>query len=203
MGKIAVFGGTFNPFHNGHLSILDILDQSHTFSEILIVPNYNSPLKELDADLSYRIEMFNLLESFFEKRYRSNITISDLELKREGASYTYQTVQELGLEYKSKQLLFVLGTDSFFSLHQWKETDKILTHCKLLVIRREYTEESDYKDYFKQFGRSFDEDVKLMKNPILELSSTEIRDRLKSNQSIKGLVPEQVETYLYNVWRSQ
>lgn len=203
MDKIAVFGGTFNPFHNGHLSILDILDQNHTFSEILIMPNHNSPLKELDADLSYRIEMFNLLEGFFEKRYKSNITISDLELKREGVSYTCQTVQELGLEYKSKQLFFVLGTDSFFSFHQWKEPDKILTHCKLLVIRRENTQESDCKDYFKQFDRSFDEDIKLMQNPILELSSTEIRDRLKSNQSIKGLVPDVIETYLYNVWRSQ
>lgn len=203
MDKIAVFGGTFNPFHNGHVSILDSLDQNNMFSEILIIPNYVSPLKEFDADLSYRIEMFNLLEDFFEKRYQSKITISDLELKREGVSYTYQTVQELGVDYKGKQLFFVLGTDSFFSLHQWKEPDKILTHCKLLVVRRENIQESDYKDYFKQFDRSFDEDVKLMQNPILELSSTEIRECLNSNKTIKGLVPEVIETYLYNIWRVQ
>ena len=133
MTKIAVFGGTFNPPHIGHLKIIEKLQALKKHNKIFIIPTYLPPHKELADYISAqdRLNMLNLLFANID-----NIEISDIELKKKKISYTYYTVLELKNAHKNSEIDIVIGADNFEILDEWHKINELLQTAKFIVFSR-------------------------------------------------------------------
>lgn len=130
--KIAVFGGSFDPPHRGHISVIKRL--SKRFDRVIVVPSFISPFKRDAKAASGEIRM-KMLEAAVGGI--DNVIISDYELKKGGVSYSAQTVEHFSREYKDDDIWFVIGTDMVERLDEWKDFDKLCSLCSFFVVKRE------------------------------------------------------------------
>ncbi len=139
ISKTAIFGGSFDPPHRGHISVIKRLAKK--FNRVIVVPSYISPFKQgvAAADGKMRINMLNAAVGGLE-----NVVISDYEIKKGGVSYSAETVKHFADKYKSDELYFVIGTDMVERLHEWKDFEKLCSLCTFFVVKREgYPVEKD------------------------------------------------------------
>jgi len=202
---IALYGGSFDPVHIGHLRIAEDIRETFSIEKVIFIPAYHSPLKPGSRALAEdRLNMLKLSiknNQFFD--------FDDIEIKRKGKSYTIDTI----LYYKKKigyTPVFIVGTDAFLTLHLWKEPFRLLKNANFIVAGRDKTsfyEVVEYiKDYFPFVKLRSDTDIPKdepsnvfysdMRR--LDISSTEIRNRIKEGKSIKYLVLPEVEEYIFN-----
>lgn len=186
------FGGSFDPVHIGHLIVArDVLEQLQAES-IVFLPAFQSPLKEPHvATPQQRFEMLSLAieqEKGFE--------VSSLEIERRGVSYTVDTAQELFYTLGERPT-FLVGADSIMTLHMWKEPQKLTQIAKFVIVYRN-KKSKDVVDYIKAYfpWLKEGEDYLLLSTRNIDVSSTEIRKRIKEGKSIRWLVPERVEKYI-------
>lgn len=205
----ALFGGSFNPVHNGHLILARDVLEDFKLSEVIFVPANVQPLKgELSIPPSVRLEVLRACLSL-EPRFR----VWDYEVRKGGISYTYQTLEEFHRLYSQKPL-FIMGADSFNTFPLWKEPRRILELAHLLVLYRPGFEPQVEKvkeelrvdfsvGYFKRGEVDFNGElpqVSIYRGRLVELSATEVRDRLKSGKPISYMLPERGEEILRR-WR--
>ena len=205
---IALFGGSFNPVHNGHLIVGRDVLEDFNFKEVWFVPARVQPLKgELTLPASVRLEALKEAVAL-EPRFK----VWDYELREEGPSYTYRTLEAFWQLYGEKPA-FVMGADSFNSFHLWKNPRRILSLARLVVVSRpgyplavEKVEEAlglRLKFVRVRRGRVSlprEWQVALYEGRLLEISATEIRERLFSGRSISYFLPERVEKIVRR-WR--
>lgn len=191
MKRIGVYGGTFNPIHTAHLiTAEEVCGQMH-LDRMLFVPSANHPLKESDrlVDASTRLEMVNMAIAGNEK-----FECSDIEIRQPAGSksYTVNTLMLLRDCYKNQQVKFylVIGMDNLTELHKWKEPEKLFLLSEVVVINR--------PGYFiKDVDNEFSRQVTFVPVTNIDISSTDIRNRIGENRSVKYLIPEAVENYIY------
>lgn len=187
--KLCTFQGTFNPIHNAHIRAAEFAIDNFGFDKILFIPAYNPPHKSCSTSMAQH--RFNMVKLALEKY--PGFEVSDIEYKRKGTSYTYLTVCELYKEYDiDGKLNFLIGTDAFEKLQTWYEFDKLKTLVKFIVFIREDKFEISKYNYLKDLGVDFD----FQKLPFLDISSTELREKIKNNKNISGLLPQKVEEYI-------
>lgn len=195
MGFTAIFGGTFNPFHNGHYEMLKALQQDETVDEIWLMPDRIPPHKECDflAEDDDRIKMCQIMAEEFSK---SQVCL--VEFERQGKSYTYDTVLELTKKHPNKEFVFVCGGDMFVYFEKWYRYEELLKLIPFYVFKRVGTDESEFDNCYKTFLKM---GMKIILNQakIPNISSTEFR---KNN--FKELLPQKVYDYIkskgiYNV----
>ncbi|RMD45785.1 MAG: nicotinate (nicotinamide) nucleotide adenylyltransferase [Aquificota bacterium] len=202
---IALYGGSFDPVHIGHLRIAEDIRETFSLRKVIFIPAYHSPLKPGSrASAEDRLNMLKL--SIENNQY---FDVDDIEIKRKGKSYTIDTI----LYYKEKigyTPVFIVGTDAFLTLHLWKEPSRLLKNANFIVAGRDKTsfyEVVEYiKDYFPFVVLRKDTDIpkhepsNVFYSDIrrLDVSSTEIRNRIKEGKSIKYLVLPEVEEYIFN-----
>lgn len=194
----ALFGGSFNPVHIGHLVIARDVLESFNFSEIIFVPAKIQPLKgKLSIPSKIRLELLNLAVK--EIPY---FKVWNYEIKKEGISYTVDTLK--AFKEKGKQTpVFIMGGDSFLTFPKWKDPVKILETAKIIVIKRpgynikaeEILRQLNIKKKIRRgtLRESNDinsADIFIMDGRLIEISSTEIRKRLKEGKDIRFLVPD-------------
>lgn len=182
---VGIYGGTFDPVHNGHLITAQAVLEKRNLEKIIFIPAYISPLKqEKEHTESYhRLNMLNLaIED------NDDFISSDIELKWKGVSYTIDTIKELKKTYDNLEL--IIGYDNLIVFDKWHKPDEILELCKLVVLHREVDEEPDEKNIY--FAKA-----ELLDTPTIEISSTDIRIRLASDLPIDDLVPLKVKEYIY------
>lgn len=203
--KIGVFGGAFNPVHNGHLKLIDILSRVPmkpnfaTLDKFIVIPTANPPHRsdnEFAGGLD-RVKMLRLAlkdNDVFDKNVSySKIEISDIEFSMVGKSYTYNTLKALkGLYPEAEYYLFV-GSDQLFNFKSWYKYEKILKLARIVVFSRSEEDIAKVKEFLKENG-DINADA-VYSNPF-EVSSSEIRKKLKNGESIEGLVPAVVESYI-------
>ncbi len=192
MIKIGIFGGAFNPVHNGHISMAKEAFTDLKLQKMLIIPSCKSPHKSNDGLISYehRAKMCEL--AFADVIEQGKFEISDIEKKMGGTSYTISTLRELKRIYPSDAVFFLLiGSDMLFSFDKWYRYESILGECKVVAAARQNSEYSDMCEFAAEMGR-----IKVLNLSVNEISSTEIRDKIKNNEPISGLVPESVESYI-------
>ena len=192
--RVGIYGGTFSPIHNGHVAAaLAFMEQMWLYL-LFVVPTGQSPHKQMSngATASDRLNMCRLAFEGHE-----GIIVSDTEIKRNGKSYTVDTLREF---YREDDRLFMLcGTDMMLSLDSWYQPQEIFRLCYPVYIRREDDEETKKRlieknaEYKKKYGKI----VTRINAPAVVISSEEIRKKIKEGQSIHGLVPEKVEEYIY------
>ena len=188
MQKIGLLGGTFDPVHNGHLIISEYLRVELDLEQVWFIPTKKHPLKD-NKDISspdVRHQMLNLAISGnpYFKSY-------DYEIRKEGTSFTIETLRELKKSYQSHQpeFYFFIGMDNVNDLPKWKDPEEILQICQVVAFGRPGFQPSDrVKQYLPK--------IKFIQVPLLEISSSIIRNRVQFGQSIRYLVPDSVREYI-------
>jgi nicotinate-nucleotide adenylyltransferase len=191
--KIGVLGGTFDPIHNGHLGIAESACRELGLAQVLFVPARDPWLKgrQSIAPSQHRVEMVKLAISAYP-RY----DISCVDLKRDGLSYTVDTLSDLRIEIgSSADLYFIMGMDAMEELPDWREPEHIVKMCHLVVAKRPGVDIIDLKEMEKRLT-GISEKVILIDNDLYDINSTGIRRRVSGGHSINGLVPDTVAFYI-------
>ena len=193
MERIGIYGGTFNPPHLGHIQAAKAAVQALGLSKLLLIPDNIAPHKELPPGSpgpEQRLEMLRLAAEGAPE-----LEVSDLELRREGVSYTFQTILTLKEQYPEAQLILLMGTDMFASFDTWKNTDIILSHAALGVLcRGEKGEQEAIAEKAAQLSAGGAR-VELVNNPVLAISSTQLR-RLIAFGCAEPFLPKPVAEYI-------
>lgn len=134
MSRIGILGGTFNPIHNGHIQIAQAAYKQYQLDEILFMPNHIPAYKNTGSILPgfIRLQMVQLAIEEYPSFYAS-----DYELKREGITYTYETLRQLKKDHPNDSFFFIMGADSLFQFTTWKYPEKILLYTDILVACRD------------------------------------------------------------------
>lgn len=182
MKNIAVFGGTFNPFHNGHKKLICEASKAIHFNRIIIIPSKIPPHKQAEclASEQDRIRMIELsLEDV--KLGCDEVCISDIELKREGKSYSVDTLRELKRLYPDKEykLYFIMGSDMLLYFKEWYKYKDILKLCTLVCLSRCDEDTNKLERYANELNKFGGEAMIVPVNP-LEISSSELRNAVRS-----------------------
>ena len=184
MKKIGVFGGTFNPIHRGHEKIAREFYDKFAVDKLLVIPAFVAPHKEIDGEVSpfQRFEMCKL--AFDSHEYQKyNIEVSDIEIKKEGKSYSIDTVTALYDIYNRKDnvIYFLIGTDMFLSIESWHRYEELLELCVFVVAYR-FDDVASRTRILSQRNRLVERGYKieLLENAVFEVSSTELREKIKS-----------------------
>tara|TARA_B100000131_G_scaffold56009_1_gene51267 strand:- start:9590 stop:10171 length:582 start_codon:yes stop_codon:yes gene_type:complete len=186
--KTCIFGGTFDPPHIGHLLIAQTVFESENFERLIFVPANISPAKK-NGDSSSPNERSKMLEIALINN--PNFEISDLEIKREGISYTIDTIREFvdDLKLDKEDLFFLMGSDTLKSFHTWKDPEEILNLCNIIVAIRPGFTPSDIPQWVL-------DNVRFANIPRFEVSSTNIRRRWREGKTIRYMVTKEVWEYI-------
>lgn len=194
MSRIGVFGGSFDPVHLGHLSLAsDALAQAG-LDVVLFMPVSMQPFK-LDANLStdaHRLEMLRIAT-----QHNPGFEVSELEIETGGISYTYLTLRRIReLLGPGEDLSFIAGTDSFLKIHTWKNADELLSENGILVGHRPGYKEDELEAQMHRVCSDYGTSVQVIDNKRLDISATDIRQRVATGLPIGHLVPPEVERYI-------
>ncbi len=191
--KIGIFGGTFNPIHIGHLIIAEHACEELELNKLLIIPAAIPPHKrgEIIIEGGHRLEMVKLAA-----KESPRFEVSDIELKKRGVSYSVETLRIIQARVKVlSEYYFIVGSDMVSDLNTWKEIDKLVDMCTFVVAVRPGFK----KENWKKIGLNLPPDIRekvlrhTLENPMVEVSSTDIRRRIREGKSIRYMVPKTVE----------
>ncbi len=189
MKKIAVFGGRFDPPHIGHYWVTcQVLDFRKDIEKVVLVPAFQHQWKQAVASAKQRMEM---LSTFVEEK----ITISDVELKREGVSYAIDTIRAIKEEEKA-EIFWIVGSDILLEFDRWEKADQLVSEATFLVFPRDpYQLPKEIPNGFSVLS-----DERLITS---NLSSTVIKQRRKDGLSLGGFVSPEVDKYIikHNLYR--
>lgn len=188
---MGIMGGTFNPIHLGHLMIAEEARQTFHLDKILFVPSYVTPNKQVSgATAAQRLEMTRLAVAD-----NPCFAVSDIEIKRQGRSYTVDTLREIKELYGPSYILyFISGTDTIQDLPNWHRPEEILSLCQFVGATRPDGSQSigQVIDHFGELGKH----ILKLTVPTMQISSTELRRRIANGQSVRYMMPPAVVEYI-------
>ncbi|MCR3758220.1 nicotinate-nucleotide adenylyltransferase [Clostridium felsineum] len=189
MKKKAIFGGTFNPIHNAHLKIALRSLEELKLDEVIFMPSGNPPHKN-----EKQIAPANLRYEMVREAIKDNckFKIDDYEIKREGFSYTYKTLEHFSYVEKDVEWFFIAGLDSLMDLEKWKNVNIILNLCKFIVFNRSGYDKEQIAKQKKMLERKYNNSIVFLDIEPIDISSTIIRHKIRRNEYIGDLVPEKI-----------
>jgi len=199
--NIAILGGSFDPPHKGHATIVNRLLKIYHFDEIWLMPLFQHPFNKNLSASGKRLEMVKYLE-------KGKVKVSDFEIKKKTTSYTIDTLKSLTKKHPKDKFCWIIGTDQINDFTKWKEWKEIVNNFKLIIVPRTGFKkgESELKNIAKQvFVPKNIILVDKKKFPPIYISSTLIRQRIKENKSstdsvldksISNMVPKKIEEYI-------
>lgn len=195
MDKIGIFGGTFDPVHYGHLILAEQAMEDASLEQVIFMPARVQPFKMNTSivDGTHRLAMLKLAIENNPK-----FSLSDLELNSSQISYTIHTLKKLKDCFKADtELFFIIGTDAFLGIEKWYCADELLRDFSFVIGSRPGHKETELKNQMNAFQIQYGTKMILINNAEVEISSTNIKNRIQEGKSIKYLLPEKVETYIY------
>ena len=184
--KVGLYFGTFNPIHVGHLIIANHMAEHSDLDQIWMVVTPHNPLKKKNTLLDdyHRLQMVHLATEDFPK-----IKPSDIEFKLSQPNYTVNTLVHLQEKYPNYDFSLIMGEDNLKSLHKWKNYEAILKHHDIYVYPRISSEEENIE--FKNHPK-----IQVIDAPVVEISSTFIRENIKKEKNVQPLLPAKVWAYI-------
>ena len=175
--KIGIYGGSFNPIHNGHIKIARFVTEYLNLDKLIVIPVGNPSHKKNElADGKIRLEMCKVAFKDDEK-----IEVSDIEVFSNELNYTYDTLLKIISKFKKNEYFEIIGEDSGENFRDWKKYKEILKLAKVVVLKRVgYNLEIE------------DENIIEVKNPFFNYSSTIVREKIKKGEDIRDLLPKEV-----------
>ena len=186
--RIGIMGGTFNPIHYGHLVTAEVVRDRFKLDKVIFVPSHRTPYKGR-KDLASSSHRYKMVKLAVENN--GHFSVSDIEIKRGGKSYTRDTMKKFKKKFgKEAKLFFITGADAIAQMPRWKRAKELPTLCEFIAVSR-----PGFK--LKRLPVKYQRHTHLIEVPALAISSTDIRKRLKEGRTIKYLLPEKVERYIY------
>lgn len=187
--KTGIFGGAFNPVHNGHLALAEQYKKALSLDRIIFIPTANPPHKSSDEliDGKHRINMLELCVG-------ENELVSDIEFMRDGKSYTYLTICELKEKYPDDEIFLIVGADQFFYFEKWYKFEEILSACTVVTAAREKNQYDEMLEFKAEHPKL--KDVVVSEFDVIDLSSSQIRDMIKNGEDVSYYIPESVNKYI-------
>lgn len=191
MRRTAIFGGTFNPIHNGHLRLLKNISEQVSLDRIILMPTHIPPHKQTEdlASEEQRLEMCRLAVE------NSNIEVSDYEITRGGVSYTVETLRHFRRLCPDDRLYFIMGSDMFLSLHTWYCFEEILSLAGIITACREENELLKLKAYAETLEK-YSAEVIIVPAKAYVISSSVIRNYVKTGKDFACYLPETIVQYI-------
>ena len=193
MSKIGILGGTFNPIHNGHLLLAEQARCFYGLDQVLFIPSGCSYMKRQEEILPGEIRFQMVQLAIADNPY---FCVSDMEIVREGNSYTCETITRLHAQYPEDELYYIVGADTLFQMEFWKNPEQIFTQCITAAPVRQGREDSALMLQAKSLASRYRADIRFMPSLHVEISSTLVRDHLQKGTSVRYLVPERVRSFL-------
>jgi nicotinate-nucleotide adenylyltransferase len=206
--RLGLLGGTFNPIHIGHLRAAVEVREAFNLDKLLLIPSANPPHKPVDhvADAEHRLEMVRLATKGVP-----SLEVSDLELARPGPSYTIETLRYFQDQYgHGSDVYFIVGQDAFSEITTWKSYKALFSTAHFIVMTRPGSKLSSIEDFIHTHiseAYQYDPALNRYMHPDwctifcvdithIDVSASEIRDRIKHGRPIRFLVPDTVEAYI-------
>lgn len=188
--KTGIVGGTFNPVHNGHLTLADTAYRMLGLDNVLFIPSGNSYMKRNVLAAEKRAEMVRLAIAPYPY-----FSLSRVELERQGNSYTSETLEYLTEKNPNVQYFLIAGADSLFQMEKWRQPEKIFSLAKIVCAVRDTYDIEELRQKGERL-RNFGAEIIYLDMPKIDISSTEIRTRVKRKLSIAEYVPAEVADYI-------
>lgn len=192
--RLGISGGTFDPIHYGHLIIAEEAREYFKLDRILFIPSGRPPHKR-DIKVTDAEQRFEMVKA--ATRTNPYFEALRIEIDREGYTYTADTLGQLKNIYGNDvDLYFIIGADVIHQLFTWKDYEKVFSLCQFIaVLRPGYTQDMFKRD-IEGLGKEYSSRILTFSAPLIDISSTMIRERANSGKSIKYLLPEEVEEYI-------
>jgi len=200
--RLGIFGGAFDPVHKGHTQSLKFINDLKIVDEVYVIPNFASPHdKDIRSSGSHRLKMLEMAFNEFE-----NIKINEFELNNKKKSYSYETLNSFKQLFPNRHFSLIIGLDSLHNFTTWKNWEEILSLCSLLVLGRTINKNKkldkalesritlDIDDFFSEHGKIF-----RLGNDFINVSSSEIRKKIKNDETLEGLLDQNVQEYIQNM----
>ena len=190
---IGVFGGSFDPVHVGHLRLAEEAKEAFALDTVLFVPTWVSPFKtgRPVTPPAHRLAMVRLATSD-----NGAFAVSAIECEREGASYTVDTLRTLQSDYPDAELIFLTGTDAAAGLPRWREPDAVLQLARFGVATRAGITVEAAQESLSHLPESWQERIAFFGMTNIDISSTNIRERIAQHRSVRYLVTSNIENYI-------
>ena len=185
--KLCIFAGTFNPIHNAHLKMAEYVLKNFNFDKIVFIPAYKPPHKNYNPKMS--LHRYNMVKLAIKDN--PHFEISDIDFRRENKSYTYDTICELYKKYNvDGKINLIIGTDAFEKIESWYRNEDLKKIIDFIVFIRQ-NETVNFSD-LKEKGYNF----RLAQMEFIDISSTELREKIAKKESIKDFITTEVEEYI-------
>ena len=182
MSNVGLYLGTFNPIHNGHVTLAEYFSKLPELDEVLVVISPQSPFKK-EIELISDEDRLKMAETVFKKF--DNVRVSDIEFKMSKPNFTIDTLKEFKKRHKYNKLILLIGEDNLVGFNKWKDYKKIIEIAEVYV----YPRDTDQKIPNEILSNN---NIKLVDAPKIKISSSRIRELISSKQSIDSLVPKEV-----------
>lgn len=192
--KVGILGGTFDPIHLGHLLIGENAYEQLDLDSVLIMPSGCPPHKDttLISDEIHRSTMVKLAIAG-----NKHFEYSGFELERKGYIYTADTLEILKKDNPDTSYYFIMGEDSLINIEKWYKPNKIMEFCTIVVAHRNQGNDNVLDEQVQYLQNKYDADIIKIDIPLIEISSSDIRHRVESKDTIRYMVPTDVENYIY------
>jgi nicotinate-nucleotide adenylyltransferase len=191
--KLGIMGGTFDPIHIGHLVTAEAVRNEFQLEKVIFIPAGNPPHKQgSQVTNSWHRYVMTVMATYSNPYF----SVSPIELERQGPSYTIDTVKALLNDYgQQTEFYFIIGADTVCELHTWRHINDLFKLCQFVAATRPGSRCS-VDQVIDHFGTNGQNRIQRLATPELEISSTDIREKVRSGRSIKYIVPESVEMYI-------
>lgn len=193
MSKIGIFGGTFNPIHNGHILLAQYCKEEIELDRVILIPTYSPPHKE-SPDLAKETDRLNMCRLVCENI--EGFEVSDIEIRRKGKSYSYQTLISLKEIYLNDELYFIMGADMFLSLDKWKNPEIIFQKASIIAVPRDNSDFYELNNYYKSVIAPMGAKAYILPNSVMQVSSSYIRENVENYNIVKNLIDRKVYDYI-------
>ncbi|WP_024864773.1 nicotinate-nucleotide adenylyltransferase [Butyrivibrio sp. FCS014] len=186
--KIGILGGTFDPIHNAHLLLGEAAREQFGLDRVIYIPNNLQHLKNrteiTPGDIRYQMVKMAISDNPY-------FTCSRIEIDKEEGTYTVDTINSLKLMYPGDELFLILGGDSVIGIDTWYKADELLKSCTILAAVREEDDLQALDKKRRELNTRFGADIRILTFNRLDISSTEIRQRVKTGRSVRYLMPDE------------
>lgn len=191
--KTGVFGGTFNPVHKGHIMLAEYCMDSVGLDRIIMIPTAVPPHK-ISNNLASENDRLNMCK--LACRGKENFFVSDIEIKRQGKSYTYETLTQLKEIYPDDHLYTIMGADMFLTLDRWKNPEIIFEKSSIITIPRDEENKLELENFYNNVLKAMGASSVILPNPVMSVSSTFIRKNLDNFNLISDMLDKGVYDYI-------
>ena len=191
--RIALFGGTFNPIHRGHVNLADAAVRECGLDELIFIPNYISPFKQ-DQKVASGFHRSEMIRRILPNNPK--FSLSCYELEKEGPSYTYETLKHFSQVYPDQEIAFVIGYDSLLTIDTWYHGEDILRNYLIITGARPGVSDSECAERIHCYEDRYGSRIFVLAVEPVDAASSNIRELLRNGKSIGEIVPLPVEEYI-------